>query len=268
MGQGLAQHATTCGIDVILLDKDESFLEKAMERISNARRMARLMGQGDAQVNGTIRCETRHDSLSGANIVVENITESEPAKRALYETLRGVLPPEMIICANTSVFPITQIGAWYCRAENVVGVHFMNPVPQVGAAEVIRGEQTSDRAHRAALDLLKTLGKSAIEVGDAPGFVSNRVLMLSVNQAIQLVQDGLCSPRNADRVFVECFGHKMGLLEIADLIGLDTILLSLIALRDQLDSTVFEPAALLSKMVAEGKLGQKSGQGFYHYDQK
>lgn len=265
MGQGLAQHATACGLDVVLIDISDEILQSAIDRITSARRVARLLRQSLAP-SGVIEYHTDLAALFDAQFIVENVTETESTKREVYAALTGVLPAETVISANSSVFPIAQIGDWYGRPEQVVGIHFMNPVPQIAAVEVICGPKTSQGTRTTALDLLKRLGKAPIEVGDSPGYVSNRVLMLSVNEAIRLVGEGVCSATNADRVFVECFGHRMGLLEVSDLIGLDTIMLSLIALRDQLEDDRFEPAPLLKEMVAAGRLGRKSGQGFYNYD--
>jgi len=167
--------------------------------------------------------------------------------------------------ANTSAYSITRIGSLTQRPDRVLGMHFMNPVPLKPTVEVIRAFHTSQATVDTALALLKGMGKEGIVVNDMPGFVSNRVLMLTINEAVWLVQDQVATPEDVDRIFVTCFGHKMGPLETADLIGLDTILFSIEVLYESFNDSKYRPCPLLRKMVDAGLHGRKSGQGFYSY---
>jgi len=175
-------------------------------------------------------------------------------------------PPRTIFSSNTSAIPITRLAQVTKRPSQVIGTHFMNPVPLKPVVEVIRGFHTSNETIQATLDLLASMGKEGVLVNDSPGFVSNRVLMLTVNEAIFLLQDQVATAEDIDHIFRSCFGHKMGPLETADLIGLDTILYSLEVLYENFNDPKFRPSPLLRKLVAAGLHGRKSGRGFYSYD--
>jgi 3-hydroxybutyryl-CoA dehydrogenase len=179
--------------------------------------------------------------------------------------LDRVCPPRAVFAANTSCISITRIGGWTGRADRVLGMHFMNPVPLKPVVETVRGHHTSQETLDTAAALLAGMGKEAIVVNDFPGFVSNRVLMLTINEAAWEVQDGVASPEDIDRIFVTCFGHKMGPLATGDLIGLDTIVLSLEVLLDSYGDPKFRPCPLLRKMVDAGLHGRKTERGFFDY---
>jgi 3-hydroxybutyryl-CoA dehydrogenase len=197
--------------------------------------------------------------------VVENVVEKWDVKRQLYPQLDAICPPACIFAANTSAISITKLGGATRRPDRVLGMHFMNPVPMKTTVEVIRGHHTSAETLARGKAFLAQMGKEGIVVNDLPGFVSNRVLMLTVNEAIFVVQDQVASPADVDKIFKQCFGHKMGPLETGDLIGLDTILYSLDELYAAYRDPKFRPCPLLQKMVDAGLHGRKSGKGFYTY---
>lgn len=270
MGRGVAQSLAQAGYRVILLDLAPGILEKARESIrQNLRFGALFQGSEPAQdpekVLGLITCTTDETSLSGVDFVIENVPEKWEVKRAVFIRLDAVCPPHCILASDTSAMPITRIASLTQRPEKVIGIHFMNPVPLKPVVELVCGEHTSQETLQATRDLLARMGKECILVNDSPGFVSNRVLMLTINESITLVQEGVAPARQVDRLFKTCFGHKMGPLETADLIGLDTVLYSLEVLRESFRDSKFESCRLLREMVEAGRLGQKSGQGFYDY---
>ncbi|MBN1294820.1 MAG: 3-hydroxybutyryl-CoA dehydrogenase, partial [Candidatus Latescibacteria bacterium] len=212
-----------------------------------------------------IRFETSVDMLSDVDFLVENITEKPALKESLYRKIDYICKTECVFAANTSAISITRIASWTERQDKVIGMHFMNPVPLKPVVEVIRGWHTSDETVEMSETFLKLLGKKAVVVNDMPGFVSNRVLMLMINEAIWQVQDGVASAKDIDEIFRSCFGHKMGPLETGDLIGLDTILYSLEVLYESYCEDKFRPCPLLRKMVDAGLFGRKTGKGFYSY---
>ncbi len=268
MGRGVSQTLAMHGMDVLLVDVNTDILDQARHDIVQAMRMHGLFGRDAVDVDAClprIRFATRPEVLAEADFVVENITELVDLKEPLYRDLDRICRPETCIAANTSVISITRIGSWTQRADKIVGMHFMNPVPLKPVVEVIRGHHTSDETIARAKTFLKQMKKRAVVVNDLPGFVSNRVLMLTVNEAIWTVQDNVARPEDVDRIFKSCFGHPMGPLETGDLIGLDTILLSLEGLYASYNDPKFRPCPLLRKMVDAGLLGRKSGKGFYEY---
>ncbi|HOO93363.1 MAG TPA: 3-hydroxyacyl-CoA dehydrogenase family protein, partial [Opitutales bacterium] len=204
-------------------------------------------------------------ALSNSDFIVENVTEKWDIKKPVYETIDPIAPDHCVFAVNTSAISITKVGGITSRPDRVVGMHFMNPVPMKPLVEVIRGYHTSESTLAIAKDFLRSMGKKCVVVQDMPGFVSNRVLMLTVNEAAFLVQDQVSVPADIDRIFKSCFGHKMGPLETIDLIGVDTILFSLEVLYESYNDPKFRPCPLLRKMVDAGLLGRKSGQGFYPY---
>jgi 3-hydroxybutyryl-CoA dehydrogenase len=270
MGAGVAQDLAQTGHQVVLLDLSDQLLGRAAESIRQDVRLQSLFGSGrpaesPAAVLERISFTTDYRPLEAVDLVIENVTEKLAVKKAVYEQLDSVCDPGCIFAADTSAIPITLLAGFTRRPDRVIGMHFMNPAPLKPAVEVIRTAQTSERTVEAALRLLAQMGKQGILVNDAPGFVSNRVLMLAVNEAIRLVEEGVAEPLVVDQVFKQCIGHKMGPLETADLIGLDTVLLTLDVLFENFNDHKFEPSPLLVRMVADGLLGQKSGQGFYSY---
>ncbi|HEX2253048.1 MAG TPA: 3-hydroxyacyl-CoA dehydrogenase NAD-binding domain-containing protein [Thermoanaerobaculia bacterium] len=268
MGVGVAQNLAQTGHDVVLADVGEEQLERARSEIRSAVRMQGLFAKKGAsadEVLGRIETTTDLGRLADADFVIENVVEKWPVKEPVYRRLDAVCRPEVVFAANTSAISITRIGGATGRPDRVVGMHFMNPVPLKPVVEVIRGHHTSEETLAAARDLLADMGKEGIVVNDMPGFVSNRVLMLTINEAIFLVQDQVAEAADVDRIFKTCFGHKMGPLETGDLIGLDTILFSLEVLYESYNDDKYRPSPLLKKMVHAGLHGRKSGRGFYDY---
>ncbi|HEU5077331.1 MAG TPA: 3-hydroxyacyl-CoA dehydrogenase NAD-binding domain-containing protein [Polyangiaceae bacterium] len=269
MGVGLAQALAQSGLQVVLLDLSDDQLAAARTKIKDGVRLQMMLG-GGAKVSpdavlANIECSTDYDALARVDFVIENVTERWSTKEPVYRALAAACKPEAVFAVNTSAISITKIASISGRADRVVGMHFMNPVPMKPTVEVIRGFHTSEETLRIAHALLGKINKQGIVVNDSPGFVSNRVLMLTINEAVFLVQEGVASAPDVDRIFKECFGHKMGPLETADLIGLDTILLSLEALYDGFLDPKFRPCPLLSKLVAAGQHGRKTGAGFHKY---
>ena len=269
MGSGVAQTCAQRGMRVVLVDVTDAALGRAESTIRNNVRFAAMMKTGPADdadaVAGRITFTTDYGELAATDFVVENVVEKWPIKEQVYRQIDGICRPEVIFAANTSAISITKIGGSTKRPSQVLGMHFMNPVPMKPTVEVIRGFHTSDASIEGAKEFLAQMGKQGIVVNDMPGFVSNRVLMLTVNEAIFLVQDQVASAADVDRIFVECFGHKMGPLATGDLIGLDTILFSLDVLYESYNDPKFRPAPLLKKMVDAGLHGRKTGRGFFKY---
>ena len=205
------------------------------------------------------------DAVASCDFVIENVTENWEIKKAVYVRLDRVIRPEVCVGANTSCISITQIGSVTSRPANVVGIHLMNPVHLKPTVEVIRGFHTSDGAIDTLLQLLSRLDKEAIVVEDMPGFVSNRISHLFMNEAAFVLQDQVANAEKIDLIFKKCFGHKMGPLETADLIGLDTVMRSLDVLYESFQDSKYRCCPLLRKMVHAGHLGRKSGKGFYVY---
>jgi 3-hydroxybutyryl-CoA dehydrogenase len=270
MGVGLAHALAERGMRALLIDVSDSILESAFGQIRNNIRLQRLFqknpGSVPEEILGRIQISAGYDVLQEADFVIENVTEKIGIKTEVYRRLDAICPPQCVFAANTSAIPITRIGAMTSRPARVLGMHFMNPVPLKSAVEVIRGYHTSDQTVATATRLLSLMGKKAILVGDSPGFVSNRVLMLTINEAIFLVQEKVASPEVVDEIFKNCFEHKMGPIETADLIGLDTILLSIEVLYDEFKDSKFRPCPLLRQMVDAGLHGRKTGRGFYSYE--
>ena len=284
MGTGVAQDLARHGMQVVLIDLDDEKLARARQEIRGSLRMQGLLGgggggaqaggggagapagEGTAAVLARITFTTAYDGLAEADFVIENVIEKWPVKEQVYRRLDAVCPPPCVFGANTSAISITRIGSATRRPDRVIGMHFMNPVPLKPMVEVIRGFHTSDETVDKARQLLAAMGKECIVVADMPGFVTNRVLMLTINEAIFLVQDRVAPHEDVDRLFKTCFGHKMGPLETGDLIGLDTILYSLEVLYESYNDDKYRACPLLRKMVDAGLHGRKSGRGFYTYE--
>jgi 3-hydroxybutyryl-CoA dehydrogenase len=270
MGRGLAQDLAQHGYRVLLIDIDERTLSDAKKAIRQSLRAQLMVSQLNrpADTNAVLdRILTTTDlhALQESDFVIENVTEKWDVKKEIYPVIDQCCPKHAVFAANTSAISITRIASLTTRADKVLGMHFMNPVPMKKLVEVIRGFHTSDDTLGTSRQLLTGLGKEGIVVNDAPGFVSNRVLMLTVNEAVFLLQDGVSTPGDVDRIFRECFGHKMGPLETADLIGLDTILYSIEVLYESFNDDKYRACPLLKKMVAAGLYGRKNGRGFYTY---
>jgi 3-hydroxybutyryl-CoA dehydrogenase len=270
MGAGVAEVLARTQHDVILIDCEAEALDRALSSIASNVKMMRLLGKSrdglkPDEILARIRTTQDYEELAETTFVIENVTEKWSVKQGVYATLDAVCPEECVFAANTSAIPITKIAGATARPSQVLGMHFMNPVPMKPTVEVIRGYHTSEDTLGRAAALLERMGKEGVTVEDAPGFVSNRVLMLTVNEAIWLVHDGVAPAEDVDRIFKSCFGHPMGPLETADMIGLDTILFSVEVLQESFGDSKYRPCPLLKKMVDAGLHGRKSGQGFYDY---
>ncbi len=270
IGRGVVADLVLHGIRATAVDLSNETLERAQAEILEAIRFASLLLKGAPRVSQDdalklIRLTTNFDDLSSCQFVVENVTEHWDTKKQVYERLDNLMPPEICFGANTSCISITKIASVTRRPENVVGIHFMNPVHVNTTVEVIRGHLTSDRALQTLSQLFSQLNKEAIVVDDLPGFVSNRISHLFMNEAAFVLQDNIASAQEIDAIFKKCFGHKMGPLETADLIGLDTVVNSLDVLYESYQDPKYRCSPLLRKMVHAGQLGRKSGKGFYNY---
>ncbi|SMQ18909.1 3-hydroxybutyryl-CoA dehydrogenase [Streptomyces sp. Ag82_O1-12] len=271
MGIGGAHAFAAAGLSVVLVDTTDAALSRARDLIGeNARLYAMLdrdLGRSTPEeILSRIEFRTGLDGLADADFVVENVTENWDIKAALYREMDAVAPEHCVFGVNTSAIPITRMASVTGRADRVVGTHLMNPVPLKKLVEVIRGFHTSPETIEITRGLFRTAGQDIVVVEDSSGFVTNRVAMLSVNEAILLLQDNVAQARDIDRLFRQCLGHQMGPLETADLIGLDTVMYSLEVLLDNFNDPKFAPAPLLRKLVAAGCHGRKSGQGFYSYE--
>jgi 3-hydroxybutyryl-CoA dehydrogenase len=269
MGNGIAHVFAQHGWEVALVDSAAPALEKATATIrANLERQVKkgsLPAAATAQVLGRIRTGTSLDGAAGAQIVVEAASENPAVKFSLFEQLDRAADPAAVLATNTSSISITEIAARTRRPERVIGMHFMNPVPVMQLVEVIRGHATSDETTRSVMDLAATFGKTPVEVNDYPGFVSNRVLMPMINEAIFCVMEGVAAPEAIDTVMKLGMAHPMGPLALADFIGLDVCLAILEVLHRGLGDDKYRPCPLLRKMVAAGHLGRKKGRGFYDY---
>jgi len=271
MGIGVSQNLAQTGHQVILVDISEEILERAQQEIRKNIRFQDFFNKDEKTNNSdnilqSIRFSTNYQFLESAEFVIENITEKWNIKKDVYEKIDAICPKESVFAANTSAIPITRIASITKRTPQVIGLHFMNPVPMKPIVEAIRGYHTSEETVKTAKKLLAQMNKECILVNDSPGFVSNRILMLTINEAIFILQEKIASVSEVDRIFKSCFGHKMGPLETADLIGLDTILFSIEVLYESFNDSKYRPCPLLRKMVDAGLYGCKSGQGFYTYN--
>jgi 3-hydroxybutyryl-CoA dehydrogenase len=269
MGNGIAHTAAASGFDVSLVDVTESILERAISTITaNLQRgvdKGKMTAEERDAIVGRIRPVTDMQQIAGADIVIEAIIEKLEAKTELFSKLDSITRPECILASNTSSISITKIAAATKRPEKVIGMHFMNPVPVMTLVEVIRGIATSDETWQQVEDLSRRMGKTPIEVNDYPGFISNRVLMPMINEAIFTLYEGVATRESIDGVMKLGMNHPMGPLTLADFIGLDVCLAILRVLEQGFGDPKYRPCPLLVKMVDAGWLGRKSGRGFYDY---
>ena len=269
MGNGIAQVAARAGYDVVLRDVSEEFLERGMKAIDKSLQRdvdkERLREEEKRAIVGRVRTTTALSDLSGAGFVVEAIYENLEAKRAVFRELDEVCGHEAILASNTSSISITKLGAATRRPDKVIGMHFMNPVPVMKLVEVIRGIATSDETWARTRGLCEKFGKTALECNDSPGFVSNRVLMPMINEAVFALHEGVATRESIDGIMKLGMNHPMGPLTLADFIGLDVCLAILNVLHAELGDPKYRPCPLLRKYVDAGWLGRKSGRGFYEY---
>ncbi len=269
MGNGIAHVFAEHGWDVALVDVSQDALDRALQTIAtNIEKLARKgvgSRESGAATLARIKPSTSFDAVNGAEILVEAATENPKIKFEIFATVSRLLTPDSILASNTSSISISEIAKHTDRPGKVIGMHFMNPVPLMPLVEIVRGRGTGDEVVAKTVEITKQLGKTPVVVNDSPGFVSNRVLMPMINEAIFCVDEGVATPEAVDQVMKLGMNHPLGPLALADLIGLDVCLAIMQVLQGGLDAHKYRPAPLLEKMVAKGQLGRKSGQGFYVY---
>lgn len=269
MGNGIAQVSSCAGYRVTMIDIKEEFLEKGMNTINNS--LNKLVSKGkmseiEAQsAISRISTSTDKSSASNADLVVEAIPEVLSYKTSLFAELDSLCKPEAILATNTSSISIDSIASSTNRPDRVIGMHFMNPVPIMKLVEIINGSDTSDEVNNAVVNAAEKMGKTALSCNDSPGFVSNRILCPMINEAILTLEEGVAEPEAIDGIMKLGMNHPIGPLALSDLIGNDTVLHIMNVLHEGFGNDKYAPSQLLVKMVSEGKLGRKSGEGFYKY---
>jgi len=269
MGNGIAQVAARAGYSVIMRDVTQEFLQRGLKAIDKSLQRdvdkQRLSAEEKQSIIGRIKSTTELDALSEASLVVEAVTEDLDVKTELFGALDKITPPEAILASNTSSISITRLGAATSRPDKVIGMHFMNPVPVMKLVEVIRGIATSNETYERVRSLSEKLGKTALDCNDSPGFVSNRVLLPMINEAIFTLYEGVATRESIDGIMKLGMNHPMGPLQLADFIGLDVCLAILNVLYDGLGDPKYRACPLLKRYVDAGWLGKKTGRGFYEY---
>lgn len=270
MGSGIAQVAAQSGFKVILNDMKDEFVQRGLQTIDKnlSRNVSkgRISEEDKKEIQSRIKVSTDLQDAKDADIVIEAATEKMDIKTMIFKTIDQAAPSHAILASNTSSLPITEIAAVTNRPAQVIGMHFMNPVPVMKLVEVIRGLATSDEVYKAVEELAKKMDKTPVEVNDFPGFVSNRVLLPMINEAVYAVYEGVATPEAVDQVMKLGMNHPMGPLELADFIGLDTCLYIMEILHEGLGDSKYRPCPLLRKYVKAGWLGKKTGRGFYVYE--
>jgi 3-hydroxybutyryl-CoA dehydrogenase len=271
MGGGIAHVAAAAGLKVVLIDVETPLLEKALATIG--KNLEREVSKGTrsseekAAALQRIRTATDAAALADSDVVVEAVVEREDVKKELFRRLDRICRPGAILASNTSSISITRLAAATERPDRVIGMHFMNPVPVMTLVEIIRGMATSDATASAVEDLARRLGKTPVSCNDYPGFVSNRVLMPMINEAIEVLREGVATRESIDAIMRLGMNHPMGPLALADFIGLDTCLAIMRVLHDGFADPKYRPSPLLTRMVDAGWLGKKTGKGFYEYSE-
>jgi 3-hydroxybutyryl-CoA dehydrogenase len=270
IGIGVVTDLVLHGLSAVVVDVSDEILQCAQVKVLNNVRTAPLLSKSLPRVTKDDAMQrmvwtTRLEDVASCDFIVENVTEDWALKKTVYRQLDQIAPAGVCFGVNTSCISITQVAGVTTRPANVVGVHFMNPVHLMPTVEVIRGYHTSDQTLDTLLGLLASLKKEGVVVEDLPGFVSNRISHLFMNEAAFVLQDGVTTAANIDQIFKKCFGHKMGPLETADLIGLDTVMRSLDVLYESFQDPKYRCCPLLRKLVHAGHLGRKTGKGFHVY---
>lgn len=267
MGKGVAQRFIQYGYQIILYDINSDVRNKVLAEIEKNLRVASMFNKmiNVEESIARINIISQYEDLKNADYIIENVTENIDIKISVYQQLENVCKSDCIYMVNTSCVPITLLASKISQANKVIGVHFMNPVPINNFAEVIKGWHTSEETIMCVKHLLNGVGIEIEIVNDSAGFVSNRVSHLFMNEAAMLVYEGVATPKQIDNIFKNAFGHKMGPLETADLIGIDVVLDSLKVLYEHYEDSKYRACPLLKQMVYAGRMGRKSGSGFYDY---
>ena len=269
MGNGITQVAACAGYDVTMIDIKQEFVDRGIAAIEKS--LAKLvskerMSQEDADAaRGRISLSVDRADCADCDLVIEAVPEILDLKVSIFQELDGLCKPETILASNTSSISISTIADSTNRPDKVIGMHFMNPVPIMKLVEIINGNKTSSETNAAVIEASATMGKTALSCNDSPGFVSNRILCPMLNEAILTLQEGVAQPEAIDGIMKLGMNHPIGPLALSDLIGLDTVLHIMNVLHEGMGDDKYAPAPLLIQMVEEGKLGRKSGQGFYSY---